>query len=590
MSSRQHEPAPAPPEPASGERLDSWKEIAAYLRRDERTVRRWEKSEGLPVHRHLHSKQASVYAYRAEIDAWWSNEQGRLREDSSPPAQPAPGAVNSPRPLWLAGAAAAALLLAPVFWGWRFAQPVTAPAPGRVSLIVLPFVNLSGVPNDDYLSDGFTEELITQLARMYPDQIAVLARTTSMKFKGAKIDVAGVRRELGVDYVLEGSIRRDGGQLRITAQLIRSSDQTHLWAETYAREMKDLLNLESEVSQSVARQVRLRVSPGEPLLPAPRSIHPDAYDAYLRARYHHSQATVQGLEAAIAGYRKALELEPRFALAQAGLARAYIFGVRIRPRDALEQAHAAAVKALSLDPKLPEAQLALAMTRLYWAWDWADAEVAFQRALTLDPGNADAHFYYSHYLAAVGRHDEAIAAARRAQSLDPHSTLIAHYVGRHYLMAGRFDEAVRELLKALELDPNYGWTHVFLFRAYEEMGRFSDAVVHRKKYLALIGRSPEEAAELGRRFEASGYDAVLEKWLGVSLEYFQKSGHLTSSEAAQTYARLGRKEEAFRWLDQALQDHTRDLIYLKVDPGFAPLRADSRFAAALQRMGFPAPR
>ncbi len=585
MSNRPHEPASPPAGPATEGRLDSWKEIAAYLRRDERTVRRWEKTEGLPVRRHHHSKQASVYAYRSEIDAWWSDEQGRLRDESAP--APAPHGTRAR--LWsrFATVAGLAALAAVTYGAWRLSRPPAASAPARASLIVLPFMNLSGSPGDDYLSDGFTEELITQLARMYPDQIAVLARTTSMKFKGTKKDIADVRRELAVDYVLEGSIRREAGQMRITAQLIRTSDQAHLWAETFSREVRDLLRIENEVSQAVARQVKLRVASGDPPRPVPRSIHPDAYDAYLRARYHHSQATVQGLEAAIAAYRKALELEPGFALAQAGLARAYIFGVRIRPRDALEQAHGAALKSMALDPELPEAHLALAMTRLYWAWDWAGAESAFQRALALDPGSADAHFYYSHYLAAVGRHDEAIAAARRAQSLDPHSTLIAHYIGRHYLMARRYDEAVRELQRALELDPNYGWTHVFLFRALEEMGRFDQALVHRKTYLGLIGRPAEEATELERRFHARGYPAVLEKWLDISRDYFRKNGHLTSSEVAQTYARLNRKEDAFRWLHQALTDHTRDLIYLDADPGFAPLRGDPRFAAARQRMKLP---
>jgi TolB-like protein/DNA-binding winged helix-turn-helix (wHTH) protein len=458
-----------------------------------------------------------------------------------------------------------------------------APAP-RVMLAVLPFDNMTGLPEQDYVSDGFTEEIITQLARVNPERVGVIARTTAMNYKGAGKPVAEIGRELSVDYVLEGSVRGGQGALRVTAQLIRVADQSHVWAETFDRTAASLLELERDVSAAVSRQVHALVGP----LPSEdvpgRRPHADAYAAYLRARYYHAQATVQGIERAIESYRAAVGIDPEYALAHAGLARAYIFGVRTRPADALRQAHESALAALALEPELPEAQLAVAMTKLYYEWDWAGSAREFQRAIGSDPGSADARFYYSHLLAATGRHDEAIAEARRAQQLDPHSTLIGHYVGRHLFMARRYDEAVRELQRTLELDPNYGWSHMFTFITYEKMRRWDEALRHRQKYLSLIGRSPSEVSDLAARFATTGHSGVLEKWMEMTLEYAERSGHVTSAELVHGYAALGRTDEAFRWLDRAFDDHTRDLIYLAVDPGYDPLRRDARYTARLQQM------
>jgi len=499
-------------------------------------------------------------------------------------------ATKNPQKARVAAAVALLIVAAVGALVWPSLRGPEKAASQRVMLAVLPFENLSGAKEHDYLGDAFTEEVITQLARVNPERFGVIARTTSMKYKGRNQDVAQVGQELGVDYVLEGSVRREGNQLRITAQLIRVADQTHLWAESFDREPGNLLAVQGDVSEAVSRQIHTLVGPAKSAeLRGQRHapVHPDAYEAYLRARYHHYQATVQGLESAIGFYRRAVQLEPNYALAYAGLARAYIFGVRIRPREALEEAHRAAQKALELDPELPEAQLALAMTKLYYEWDWAGAEREFRRAIESDPGSADAHFYYSHFLAAVGRHDEAIAAARRAQRLDPHSALIGHYVGRHFYLARRYERAIEELKKALELDPNYGWTHVFLFLTYEKMGKFDDALRHRQKYLTVIGRPADEATELGRRYAASGYSAVVEKWIGVTLQYFKENGHLTSADIVHSYSFLGRKDDALRWLNQAFQDHTRDLIFLNVEPGADGLRSDPSFQARLRQMRFP---
>jgi TolB-like protein/DNA-binding winged helix-turn-helix (wHTH) protein/tetratricopeptide (TPR) repeat protein len=503
-----------------------------------------------------------------------------------PPAVPAPLSRPSHRRQVAIGIGIL-LAVAGIFFFFFFRPTVLQPenaSARRVMLTVLPFANLSGSQDYDFLGDGFTEELITQLARANPDRLGVIARTTAMSYQSGEKNVAQVGRELGVDYVLEGSVRERDGVLRVTAQLIRVSDQTHVWAETFDREMSNLLSVESDVSAAVSRQVHLLLGTPPPAATTNRTTHPDAYEAYLRARYHHAQATVTGLESAIQFYRRAIEIDPNYALAQAGLARAYIFGVRVQPRVALEEAHRAAQRALALDPELPEAQLAAAMARLYYEWDWNGAEQEFRRAIARDGGSADTHFYYSHFLAAVGRHDEAIAEARRAQQLDPHSLLIGHYVGRHYYTARQYDRALEELRRTLDLDPNYTWTHVFLFLTYEKLGRLDEALAHRQKYLTLIGRSAEEASGLARAYAQRGYNAVLEKWIEITLDYFTQTGHLTSAEVVHSYAAMGRHDVAFQWLDRAFADHTRDLIFLNVDPGFDPLRSDPRFRARVEEM------
>lgn len=492
------------------------------------------------------------------------------------------------RPLIIGGASlAAAAVVGALVVGWPSPRPDETAE--RVMLAVLPFENLTGSSEHDYLSDGFTEEIITQLARVDSKRLGVIARTTAMSYKGMRVDVARVGRDLSVDYVLEGSVRGGDDTLRFTAQLVRVADQTHLWAETFDRPLSSVLDTERDVSEAVRRQVArlLGMSAGGPPDRSGSQPHPDAYAAYLRARFHHGQATVQGIESAIASYRAALAVDPSYALAQAGLARAYIFGVRLKPAEALRLAHEMAKKALVLDPALPEGQLALAMTTLYYLRDWDNADREFRRAIERDPGNAEAHFYYSHLLAARGRHDEAIAAVRRAQRLDPHSTLIGHYVGRHLFMARRYEEALRELQRTLELDPNYTWTQVFLFLTYEKLGRLPEALAHRQKYLTLIGRPASDAAELASLYATRGYPAVLEEWAAITLDYFKRNGHVTSGELVHLYAALGRTEEALDWLDRAVEDHTRDLIYLAVDPGYDPLGNDERYWAHVMRLALP---
>jgi TolB-like protein len=323
------EPPPRPPD----DRLDSWKEIAAYLRRDESTVRRWEK-DGLPVHRHRHKLRAAVFAYKSELDAWWRNaehEAGGSRSvpeavpgDSGGRSAALEGGKTSRFPARLAAFLLAAIVLGSSAW-WVWHRPArAAPAHRNIMLAVLPLQNLSGDPNEEYFSDGLTEEMITQLSRLQPDRLSVIARTSTMQYKGTakRVDVIG--HELHADYLLEGSVRRAGGQVRISVQLIRISDQTHVWAESYQREARDILALQSDFAGAVAEAVSLRLSPQEKAnLASAGPVNPESYQLYLRGRYLWNQRTEEGLQKSMASFQQALVADPSSAATYSALADAY---------------------------------------------------------------------------------------------------------------------------------------------------------------------------------------------------------------------------------------------------------------------------
>ena len=484
----------------------------------------------------------------------------------------------------LAAAAVLATLIGADFGSWR-QRLIGRPRLGRIqSIAVLPLENLSRDPEQEYFVEGMTDELITDLAKI--SALRVISRTSVMRYKGTKKSLPEIARELNVDAVVEGTVTRSSGRVHITAQLIRARPEQHLWAESYDRALGDAVTLQAELAREIVNTIRIKLTPQEQAsLARARPVNPEAYQAYLRARYYDSATAGLSAESAVENYTKAIEKDPSYALAYAGLARAYIFGVRTRPKIALATAHEAAKKALELDPASPEAQITWAMTKLYYEHDLAGADKEFRRALEMDPGNADAHFYYSQCLAATGRFEEALAAARRAQQLDPFSTLISHYIGRLYYFARQYERAIEELQKTLELNPNYPWAHIYLVTSYERMHKYDQAVAHRQKYWALIGKHPEDVAELGKQYASSGYRGVLGRWAEGAKAFAAKNGYLTSTELTHVYAEMGETQEALRWLEKAVDDHTRDLIYIKVEPGFDSLRPDPRFQDLLRRVG-----
>jgi tetratricopeptide (TPR) repeat protein len=348
--------------------------------------------------------------------------------------------------------------------------------------------------------------------------------------------------------------------------------------------VRDLLSIEREIGLAIAAAIHVAVIPqrGES---AVADVRPEARDAYLRARYFAAEATVASMEKAIAHYREAIAAEPGYALAYAGLARALVFGTRTAPKAALQQARDAATRARELSPAVrPEAELAWAIAVLYGQRDLEAAGEAFRRVLQLDPGSAEAHFYHAQYLTAAGRFDEALSAARQALELDPSSTLVHHYIGRILHFAGRRPEAVAHLQRTLELDPEYAWALLFLAVAHEQMGELDAATAARQKYWTAMGVPRPQVDALGETFRKDGYSGVRRAWIAWIEGFARESGYVTSTELAMLYGALGEKDLAFAWLQNAVENDTRDLIYLRVYPELEPLRSDARFAQVLSQV------
>lgn len=570
-------------------RLESWKEIASYLKRDERTVRRWEKDEGLPVHRHVHRKSASVYAFPTEIDGWWAGRRAAL-EVAAPPAGVGPDVAlstggSSPalprgRRRWMAAGVVVALLAGGlgIYAAWRTAS---RPAPGpRPVLAVLPFENLSGDPEQEFLGDGLTEEMIAQVSRSNPAGLGVIARTSAMRYKGSRKGVDEIGRELGVDYVLEGSVRKDGERVRITAQLIRVSDQTHLWAESYDGETGDLLSLQADVARRVVRDIGGLA--GRPATaPSPAAVNPAAYSAYLKARYYAGKAQYWSTARAVAHYQAAIAADAGFAPAYAGLAESSAFDYP--SRETMPRARAAALKALELDPRLAEAHAALGLVQTFWEWDWVAADRSFRQALALNAGNAEIHQYYSQHLSAAGRSDEAVAQARRALEMDPLSPRLSGQYARVLYLGRRYDDAIAQHRKTLTLDPNDYWAWFFMGIAYENKGLHHEAVEAIVRSQDIQGAKPLAAA-LQEGYRRSGYRGALLAWVGNWEDAARQGRHVQWVSVAMLYARLGEKQKALDALDKAHDERSRALAYLLVEPQLDPLRAEPRFQDLARRI------
>ena len=417
-------------------RLESWKEIAAYLGREVRTVQLWEKSEGLPVHRHLHGKQGSVFALKPEIDAW--------REKRREPA--ARGSVSRWKPIAAVGIVA--LLAAWLILVWKTprhsGQSITA-------VVVLPFTDFSAKHDLEYLSDGLTEEIIDALSRV--PNLRVVARTSAFAFKGKSADVREIGRQLDVNGVIEGSVQESEGQLRITVQLNRVSDGTHLWSRKYDRPLRDVFGLQNEISQAIAGELR-----GSAAAQSPPTKNAEAWRLYEEGRYFFNQfEPPQSNLKAIERYQQAIQLDGNFALAWAGLseADAYLAENMVQPpREVMPKAKEAAEKAVALDPASAQTHTALAAVRLDYDWDRDGAMREIKRALELNPGSAWAKHWYAHALEAQGRYEEATAQFRAALALDPLSVPLYWDLGTELMAAGKLDETLQLLKKASELFPN----------------------------------------------------------------------------------------------------------------------------------------
>jgi TolB-like protein/DNA-binding winged helix-turn-helix (wHTH) protein/Flp pilus assembly protein TadD len=469
----------------------------------------------------------------------------------------------------------------------------------RVMLAVLPFENMSNDPAQEYFSDGLTEETITDLGQLSPEQLGVIARTSAMAYKRTNKTVSQIGSELGVAYVLEGSVRREGGEARVSAQLIRVSDQTHLWAQNYERQLHDLLQIENELGKAIARQVQINLTPQQEIdLSKMRTVNPDAYDLYLKGRFYWNQRKPAAIKESIGYLQRATAKDPNFALAYVGLADAYnisnIIGV-YSAQDSLPQAKAAALKALALDPSLAEAHAALGMEKSHYEFDFPGAQREFLRALELNPNSAYAHLFYSNcYLAPMGRMSEAVGENSKALELDPLSLPINNFMGMTYLFAGDFEKSYQQFRHTIAMDPTFPLAHQYFSFLLATMGRYEEAIQENEKFEVLSGSSPEaataEATTMLQAFKSGGekrfWQNVLEHTLRVLAQ--PEDGVVSPGNVASAYALAGDEDKAFEWLDKAYAERDGETItLLSCDPSFKSLHGDPRFADLLRRLGLP---
>jgi tetratricopeptide (TPR) repeat protein len=390
---------------------------------------------------------------------------------------------------------------------------------------------------------------------------------------------------------MEGSIERAGTRVRITAQLIRAATEQHLWAEPYDRDMQDMLRVQEEIARSIAREVRIQLTPQEQaLLTKNRPVDPEAYELYLKGRYFWGKRTQQSNERAISLFHEAIAKDPQYASAYSGLADCYIlFGISfdvgsLSPVQAIPQAKLAAEKALQLDDTLADGHNSLAYAKLLYDWDWQGSEAEFKRALTLNPGYANTHHWYAHLLMASGRRDEAPAESQRALNLDQLSPILHVHLGWHYIYARQYDLALEHLRKALDLDPNYSLATWYLGWVYEQQGKYSEALEAMRKAQALLTGNTALVADIGHVYAVSGDRPAALKILD-QLKETSRRAYVNAFEVALIYAALGEKQVALQWLEKAYTERSDFMIYLVIDPRLDSLRSDPTFMALTRRIG-----
>jgi TolB-like protein/DNA-binding winged helix-turn-helix (wHTH) protein/Tfp pilus assembly protein PilF len=491
---------------------------------------------------------------------------------------PAP-TIKSPIGLTvLIGAIVAAALIAGYFV-WRSPKP--GPSRTKVMIAVLPFENLSGDPEQDYFSDGMTEEMIARLGRLQPQTLGVIARTSAMTYKGANKDVSRIGRELGVGFVVEGSVRREQERVRITAQLIQVSDQTHLWSESFDRSTGDALTVQREVADQISNALAIELF-GDKGSNAEGSTSAGSLDAYLRGRYLWNKGDRESVGRSVEYFKQAIERDSNYAAAFAGLADSYrVLGMNyvMLPAEAYPKAKEAALRATELDPSNAAALVSLGTIKFRYEWKWTDAEQDFRRALEINPSFGMAHHDYAWFLVAMQRFDEGIEHMKLAQRFDPLSPLANSDVGWVYLMARRYDEAIAQINRTLELEPAFGSALACLERAYTLSGRPREAL---ETLLKETGES-ETFAQNGEAEQA--IRLLYRKRLDRKLEAIKKQRSSPYSLAT-TCAAAGQRDQAFVWLERAFDERDPMLVAARTDPAFDPLRNDARFATLIKQIGF----
>jgi len=482
--------------------------------------------------------------------------------------------------------------------GYRFvgpcaamAQPAAATGAGRRMLVVLPFENLSGGRKHDYFSEGLTEEMISQLARLSPEQLGVIARTSAMQYKSTTKTAQQIGQELGVSHLLEGSVRRSGERVRITAQLIRVSDATHLWAEGYERSLHDILALQAEVARAIAREIQIKLTVGvQHRLDRVAAIDSEAHEAYLRGRHLWNRRTEEGLRNSIALYEEAIRRQPDYAMAYTGVADSYVMLAcrgMVSAKETFRRARAAARKALELDGELGEAHGSLAHVRLH-DWDWEGLDRDFLRAIELHPAQPIVYYWYGEFLMSMGRPEEAIAMTRRAQQADPLSPVIAASLAMILYLARHYDEAARMLQRAQEIDPDHFLPHLRMGLVRLQQEGYPEAIRELQTAARLANHSTETLAALGTGYAMAGMSGEAHR-IVAQLQASQAEHYVLPYNIAKIYAAARDKDKSFEWLERAYQEGDPDLIELNSEPLFDRLRGEPKFSELMRRIGFRVP-
>jgi TolB-like protein/Tfp pilus assembly protein PilF len=629
--------------PLPGKKLDSWGEIASYLGREVRTVQRWERTEGLPVHRHEHKKKSTVYAYSGELDSWikkrqpkddpeaddaFAREQALSGTDSpidvvdppvAPPApvvpvEPPPDPVKPSHPSagkrLVAALFALGILCALSLVAYRRLHP-TYSAQEKVRIAVLPFTYLSGDSKPDYITAGLTDVIRTKLGQLDPAHLGVIAATSSIIASGKPISEIG--RMLNVQYVLGGSVQRAGNQVRIDVQLIQVSDETHLWADSFTRELSDVLLVESDVSAAISRQI-LATLPLPPSSQPPPSLRPGTVHAATpeiaksRHAYHQGKFAYGSrgdLRSSIKFFEQAIHDDPSYAEAYAGLAAATAILGQVPndgmpPGDAKPKAREAAQRALQLNPRLADAHAVLGNVAMSYDWDLATAEKELRRAIELNPNDPTPHEWYCHLLIVEGHNSEALAEIHHALDLDPVNPLFHAVLAETYYFGRSYDAAIEEAQQVVKLHPGSLSAQFWLGSAYREKKMYPQAV-------ETFQHAREQSSDNPAMLMAYGHTQAIAGNADEARSVLNKLEHLRELRSlpvpgpgvapttlpfipslylAAIHVGLGETDDAFRDLDRAYQERVDRLVYLNVDPMADPLRPDPRFPQLMAKIGF----
>jgi eukaryotic-like serine/threonine-protein kinase len=487
---------------------------------------------------------------------------------------------------------AVAVLAAVFVLGYYFWTPSssTGPfSPKMRSLAVLPFVNASQDPNADYLSDGITESIINNLSQI--GGLRVMSRSSAFRFRDNQTDISNIASELAVESVVTGDIKQVGDKLVINVRLINASDDSQIWGNQYVKTSADIIAVQDEISRTVAQNLRLKLTNSEQQqLGKDYTKSIEAYQLYLRGRYHYFKLTEPEMRKAIDLYQQAIDVDPSYALAYAGMADAYrtlpIAGTKMTAKEAMPQAKAAARRALEIDQNLAEAHITMGWVGFFYDWDWGAAESELKRAIELAPNNADAHRAYAHMLSNSGRHEEAISEGKRARELDPLSLITNALEGQFLLYAGRSEEAIARLRKTLEIEPNFWAAYNGLARVYIHQGRFEEAIVELNNAKELSAGSTEPITQLGFALAKSGNRERAQATI-AELKLLAAKQYVPAYSFAVIHIGLGDAEEALNYLERSFQERESQLSFIKIDGRWDDLRPDPRFHDLLRRVGFP---